>query len=121
MEILVVDDDQLAAEMTSAVLEDCGYTVFQAENAIEGMQVLNQQPGIELIISDLNMPLINGIEFYRELHEQGLVLPFILLTGNDPEALLAEEPRLSACVMKDFTIQESLPAAINTVMAAESL
>src|SRR5690554_3502761 len=116
MEILVVDDDQLAAEMTGAVLEACGYTVFQAENAIEGMQVLNQQPAIELIISDLNMPLINGIEFYRELNEQGNALPFILLTGDDPDALLAEEPRLSACVMKDFTLQDSLPAAINAVM-----
>lgn len=121
MQILVVDDDQLAGEMTTAVLEDCGYRVFQAENAIEGMQVLNQQPGIELIISDLNMPLINGIEFYQELCEQGYELPFILLTGDDPEALLAEEPRLSACVMKDFTIQDSLPAAINAVMSVRPL
>ncbi len=121
MQILVVDDDQLAGEMTTAVLEDCGYTIFQAENAIEGMQVLNQQPSIELIVSDLNMPLINGIEFYRELREQGQKLPFILLTGDNPEALLAEEPGLNACVMKDFTMQDSLPAAINAVMSARPL
>ena len=118
MQILVVDDDLLAGEMTTAVLEDLGYKVFQAENAVEAMEVLNQQPDIELIVSDLNMPMISGIELYRELKEQGSKLPFILLTGDEPEKILAEEPGLDACVMKDFSMQESLPAAIRTVMSA---
>jgi len=117
MQILVVDDDLLAGEMTTAVLEDLGYKVFQAENAVEAMEVLNQQPDIELIVSDLNMPMISGIELYRELKEQGSKLPFILLTGDEPEKILAEEPGLDACVMKDFSMQESLPAAIHTVMS----
>ncbi len=118
MQILVVDDDLFAGEMTTAVLEDQGYQVFQAENAIEGMEVLNQQPGIALIVSDLNMPLISGIEFYRELKEQGSTLPFILLTGDEPEKALAKEPGLDACVMKDFNMPERLPAAIHVVMSA---
>ncbi len=117
MQILVVDDDLLAGEMTTAVLEDLGYKVFQAENAVEAMEVLNQQPDIELIVSDLNMPMISGIELYRELKEQGSKLPFILLTGDEPEKILAEEPGLDACVMKDFSMQENLPAAIHTVMS----
>lgn len=117
MQILVVDDDQLAGEMTSAVLEDLGYRIFQAENAVEAMEVLNQQPDIELIISDLNMPLISGIELYRELKEQGYRLPFILLTGDDPEKILAEEPGLDACVMKDFSMQDNLPVAVHAVMS----
>ena len=121
MQILVVDDDLFAGEMTTAVLEDQGYQVFQAENAIEGMEVLNQQPGIELIVSDLNMPLISGIEFYRELKEQGSTLPFILLTGDEPEKALEKEPRLDACVMKDFNMPERLPAAISAVMSAQQL
>ncbi|HKM38042.1 MAG TPA: response regulator [Thiopseudomonas sp.] len=121
MQILVVDDDLFAGEMTTAVLEDQGYQVFQAENAIEGMEVLNQQPGIELIVSDLNMPLISGIEFYRELKEQGSALPFILLTGDEPEKALEKEPRLDACVMKDFNMPERLPAAISAVMSAQQL
>ncbi len=118
MQILVVDDDLFAGEMTTAVLEDQGYQVFQAENAIEGMEILNQQPGIALIVSDLNMPLVSGIEFYRELLEQGSTLPFILLTGDEPEQALAKEPRLDACVMKDFNMSERLPAAIHVVMSA---
>src|SRR5690554_6922003 len=57
MTILVVDDDLLAAEMTSAILEASGYQTLIAENAIEGMELLNQHSDILLVVSDLNMPL----------------------------------------------------------------
>ncbi len=118
MQILVVDDDQLAGEMVTAVLEDLGYQVFQVENALQALELLNQQPAIDLIVSDLNMPLMSGIELFRELYEQGLNLPFILLSGDDPAALRVKEPSIDAYLMKDFTMDESLPAAIATVMAA---
>ncbi|MBP7996814.1 MAG: response regulator [Thiopseudomonas sp.] len=118
MQILVVDDDQLAGEMVSAVLQELGYQVFQAVNALDAMELLNQQPAIDLIVSDLNMPLMSGIELFRELSEQGLNLPFILLSGDDPEALRLKEPRIDAYLTKDFTMDESLPAAIAAVMTA---
>ena len=118
MQILVVDDDQLAGEMVTAVLEDLGYQVFQVENALQALELLNQQPAIDLIVSDLNMPLMSGIELFRELNEQGLNLPFILLSGDDPAALRVKEPSIDAYLMKDFTMDESLPAAIAAVMAA---
>ena len=118
MQILVVDDDQLAGEMVTAVLEDLGYQVFQVENALQALELLNQQPAIDLIVSDLNMPLMSGIELFRELYEQGLNLPFILLSGDDPAALRVKEPSIDAYLMKDFTMDESLPAAIAAVMAA---
>lgn len=120
MQILVVDDDQLAGEMITAVLEDQGHQVFQAENALQAMELLNQQCAIELIVSDLNMPLMNGIELFHELRGQGLNVPFILLSGDDPVALRAQEPGLDACLMKDFSMDESLPAAIDDIMAARA-
>ncbi|HHX34994.1 MAG TPA: response regulator [Gammaproteobacteria bacterium] len=119
MRILVVDDDQLVGEMVSAILEDLGHQVLLAENAVEAMEVLSQQADVELIISDLNMPLISGIELYRELKDQGSKLPFILLTGDDPEPVLAQEPTLAACLMKDFNMQDTLPSLIAAVMSAQ--
>lgn len=118
MQILVVDDDVLAGEMTAAVLESQGHEVILAEDAVAGMEQLNAHAGIQLIVSDMNMPLVNGVEFYRELQEQGNTLPFILLTGDEPDAARAMEPRLDACIMKDFSMDETLPAAIARVMAA---
>jgi len=54
MQILVVDDDPLAGEMIAAVLEDQDHQVFQAENAVDALELLNEQPTIELVVSDMN-------------------------------------------------------------------
>ena len=92
MKILVVDDDQLAGEMITAILHESGHQVVQTEDAMQALEVLSQQADIELILSDLNMPFISGLELYHELKEQGSTLPFILLTGDNPEPILAAEP-----------------------------
>lgn len=63
MKILVVDDDLLAAEMTSAILEASGYQTLIAENAIEGLEQIGSND-IALVVSDLNMPLVSGIDFF---------------------------------------------------------
>ena len=117
MLILIVDDDPLAGEMTGAVLEDGGHQVVLAENGLEAMERLADHPAVTLIVSDMHMPLMNGIELFRALREQGSTRPFILLTGDEPAGLLADEPALDGCLLKDFTLEERLPAAIAAVLA----
>jgi CheY-like chemotaxis protein len=117
MRILVVDDDSLAGEMTAAVLEGLGHEPLLAENGVEAMEQLSADAAIQMIISDLNMPMISGIELFREIRTQGVNLPFILLSGDDPESLRQQEPQLDACVLKDFSLEESLPQAIAEVLA----
>ncbi len=119
MNILVVDDDPLAAAMVAAVLEALGHTVLQAENAIEAAEQLNAHSDIALVVSDMNMPMVSGIDLFRELRAQGNLLPFILLTGDAPEGLLAQEPRLDACLTKDFSLDEALPQVIAQVLAQQ--
>ncbi len=117
MKILVVDDDLLAAEMTSAILESCGFNTCIAEHAVAGLELLASEPGIGLIVSDMNMPLVSGIEFFRELRAQGNALPFVLLTGDDPVTLHALEPALNGCLTKDFDLPERLPALTQTLLS----
>jgi len=117
MRILVVDDDALAGEMTAAVLEDLGHDPLLAENGVEAMEKLAAEVAIEMVISDLNMPLVSGIDLFREMRAQGIVLPFILLTGDDPEGPRQQEPLLDGCLLKDFSLEESLPALIAEVLA----
>lgn len=116
MRILVVDDDALAGEMTGAVLEGLGHEVLLAEDGMDAVTQLNADEGIDMIISDMNMPMISGIDLFRELREQGNTLPFILLTGDEPVDLLAQEPRLDACLLKDYGIEESLSLALTEVL-----
>jgi CheY-like chemotaxis protein len=113
MRILVVDDDPLAGEMTAAVLEDGGHEVVLVDGGVAAGESLD---GIELVVSDMNMPLVSGIELFRMMRQAGLDTPFILLSGEEPAGLLAAEPGLDACLAKDFTIETALPAAIEEVM-----
>lgn len=120
MKILVVDDDALAAEMTAAVVEALGHEAVCAENALEGAEQLNGEDGFALIISDMNMPLMDGIAFFRLLRAEGNDLPFVLLTGDDPTALAAEEPGLDACLMKDFGLEDHLAPLLTRLGAGRS-
>lgn len=115
MKILVVDDDAMAGEMTGAVLEGMGHEVVLAEDGVDAAGKLDADIG--MVVSDMNMPMVSGIDLFRELREQGSTLPFILLTGDEPDGLLAQEPRLDACLIKDFTLEESLPAVVAEVLA----
>jgi CheY-like chemotaxis protein len=117
MRILVVDDDSMAGEMTAAVLEDAGHDVVMAENGIDATEALSDKGPFDLVVSDMNMPLVSGIDLFRNLRDQGEAIPFILLTGDDPGPLLAQEPRLDGCVIKDFTLETSLIEAIASAMA----
>ncbi|MBF0339413.1 MAG: response regulator [Magnetococcales bacterium] len=117
MRILVVDDDPVAGEMVLAVLEGLGHEAQLVENGVEALAAVDSQPDFGMIISDMNMPLLSGIDLFRELREQKNAIPFILLTGDEPAGPLAREPRLDACLVKDFTLDESLPAIMSEVLA----
>lgn len=117
MRILVVDDDPVAGEMSLAVLEGLGHEVEWVENGLDALRALDTGGDFAMIISDMNMPLLSGIDLFRELRERGDDRPFILLTGDDPEGPLAREPRLDGCITKDFTLEESLSRVIDEVRA----
>ncbi|MFC7368614.1 MULTISPECIES: response regulator [Vreelandella] len=112
MKILVVDDDPLACEMTAALLAFQGYTTIMANDAMEATQQLDSEDDIALIISDMHMPLINGIELLEMLREQGVTLPFILLTGDSPDTTLIQTLGLSACLQKDAELESTLSNAV---------
>lgn len=116
MRILVVDDDPLAGAMTSAVLEEAGHEVVFVENGVEATDVISEDSALEMIVSDMNMPLISGIDLFQTLREQGCELPFILLTGDDPEPFWEQEPNLNGCLIKDDKLDETLLSMINNLV-----
>lgn len=115
MRIMVVDDDPLAGEMAAAILEDAGHECLRVENGIEALEMLAGTDGVELIVSDMNMPLLSGLDLLQELRERGIAIPFVLLTADAPAPLLAREPRLAACLLKDESLEETLPARVNAL------
>ncbi|MBS1230011.1 MAG: cheY3 [Proteobacteria bacterium] len=119
MRILVVDDDSFSGEMTSAILEDAGHQSVVVDSAVEAVETL-ADPGFAVVISDMNMPFVSGLELFATLREQGCDLPFILLSGDDPDELRQREPRLDACLAKDSELPTTLPQALGRVLAARA-
>ncbi len=114
--ILVVDDDEFTAELTGMVLEAADYTVVIAVGGMEALEVMAQDPTVRMVVSDMNMPFINGIQLFSELREQGYNQPFILLTGDDAAPLRVAHPDMDAVLTKDEDLQEALPNLVESLL-----
>ncbi|WEK54043.1 MAG: response regulator [Candidatus Cohnella colombiensis] len=80
--ILIVDDSKSDRHIISAMLED--YELYYAANGLEAMQLVAQQPTIDLMVLDLNMPVMDGFEVLRALKEQGYHhIVTVILTNHD--------------------------------------
>lgn len=118
MHILVVDDDPLAGEMTAALLESQGHETLLANDAMEAVDQLDTHSDIGLIVSDMHMPLISGLTLLAMLREQDNQLPFILLSGDTPDAALRQTPGLNACLSKDAELADNLEAAVKQALGS---
>ncbi len=116
MHILVVDDDPLAGEMTAALLESQGHEPLLANDAMEAVEHLDAHSDIKLIVSDMHMPLVSGLALLAMLREQDNHLPFILLTGDTPDAAIRQTPGLDACLCKDAELACNLEAAVKQAL-----
>jgi CheY-like chemotaxis protein len=94
--VLVVDDDRGARLMAATVLTRKGYAVVEAEDGVEALDVVGARSDVRLVVTDLDMPVMGGLELVRRLKaaESTVHLPVVMLTGaEDPltEASLIEE------------------------------
>ncbi len=78
--ILIVDDDDIVRESLSAVLENRGFSCRQAVNGSEAMQML-RQIDFDVVITDLEMPQLNGIELIEKASQLNSRTSFILITA----------------------------------------
>ncbi len=82
--ILLVDDDQIARQGIAQILQIENYSIIQAADGNEALQLLKRfHP--DLIISDLDMPNLDGIQFYKEIRNNPdwVTTPFIFLAGSN--------------------------------------
>jgi len=79
--ILCVDDDASTLLVLRATLDAAGHQVVPVNNAEAALKVLSRG-GVDLVISDYQMPGRNGLEFLAELSERGLDVPVIMVTGH---------------------------------------
>lgn len=85
--ILVVDDSALIHQMYRLVMNRYNCTIFDAMNGQEALDVLSVQQGIELILLDINMPIMNGVQFMEKANLTGIVrkIPVIIISTEGKE------------------------------------
>jgi CheY-like chemotaxis protein len=115
--ILVVDDDPFTAELTGMTLEAAGYEAVVAEGGLDAMEKVAENPSFAAVVSDMNMPFMSGAELFEELGKLGIHLPFLLLTGQDAQELVAAHPGMDAVLKKDEGFQEALQEHLKTLLA----
>ena len=70
--ILVVEDTDLVRDLVSSALEDEGHSVVQAKDGREGLELLLQNPDTDMIITDFDMPKVNGYQLSKTVREDPL-------------------------------------------------
>jgi CheY-like chemotaxis protein len=86
MRILVVDDNQGFLQLMGTLLRDYGFAVVLAEDGKQARELMEQEP-VDLIISDVFMPTLDGVRFHSYVRDfmDASDLPFIFVSGYDDE------------------------------------
>ena len=88
LNILVVDDDILVREVTALMLADVGHAVIEAEDGVEALAKLTDTGAIDLVITDINMPRMDGLALAREMRTRWPGVPVLLVSGRPQPSCL---------------------------------
>ena len=109
MTILVVDDEPEYRLVTKTVLLSEGFKVVLAENGEDGLKKL-EEGGIDMVVSDVYMPVMDGIRFHRALRAcpQFEKVPFLFVSAFDDQATLeaVQDPRRDGFLRKARPTEE---------------
>ena len=106
--ILYVDDEPINLMLFEACFSD-KYSVICAESGQEALSIMDQNPKINVVISDMKMPEMNGIEFIKYAKSKFPNLPYYILTGYNLNAELIEaidNGLIIKCFFKPFNTEE---------------
>lgn len=117
MNVMNVDDSMTMRKIVSLALKSQGHTVVEAEHGAQALQILNTQK-IDAIILDINMPVMNGIEFLQAIKGNAAQasIPIVVLTTQGEEALKNQAMDLGAraFMIKPFQ-KEDLIATLSRI------
>lgn len=81
LNVLVMDDEPEVREYLKNILERRGYVVFTAQDGEEGLEKI-KQANIDIVLADIVMPKMDGIEFLRHVRDYDLKVEVIMITGH---------------------------------------
>jgi two-component system sensor histidine kinase/response regulator len=119
--ILVVEDGETNRDLMMVVLQDAGAAVVCAENGLLGVEAASRKP-FDLILMDMQMPVMDGYAATRRLREQGCRLPIIALTAHAMrgDEIKCREAGCSGYLTKPIDVDVLLQTVASALTRAET-
>lgn len=112
LKILVVDDEEHTRLGYSEILKMGGYEVDMAVDGLDGL-FKAEKGGYDLIVTDLRMPKLNGLEFMEKMQERGINAKVIVITAFGSYKSFKDSENLGACIYLNKPVRAAdLDAAI---------
>lgn len=120
MKLLVVDDSSTMRRIIKNTLSRLGYTeILEGENGVQGWEVMDANSDINVLITDWNMPEMNGLELVKKVRadDRFKEIPIIMVTteGGKAEVIIALKAGVNNYIVKPFTpqvLKEKLEAVL---------
>ena len=112
--IMIVDDSKTIRQQVAFTLSKGGYEVVEAEDGVDGLEKLKGNADTAMIISDVNMPNMDGIAMVEQMKTDGVAIPIIMLTTEGAADLIerAKAAGAKGWLVKPFK-PDQLVAAVN--------
>ena len=88
--ILIVEDDETALELSTKFIRERGIDVFPDTNGKEGIEIIEREKSFDLILLDIQMPVMNGIEFLKEIRKRGITTKVVVISAYDSDEFVKE-------------------------------
>jgi two-component system chemotaxis response regulator CheY len=94
--VMIVDDSLMVPQQVGTALGAAGIDVVEAQDGVDALDKLASVPGTSLIVLDVNMPNMNGIELLQRLRDGGNQVPVIMLTTEGQPRMMQQAKALGA-------------------------
>jgi two-component system, NtrC family, nitrogen regulation response regulator NtrX len=114
--ILIVDDSEDIREILAELLSLSDFEVLQAEDGEKGYNLIKENR-FDIVIADVLMPKMTGLELFRKVSEDGYEMEFVLLSGLDPkdQLFLQIKDKAVTVIGKPFELND-IHNLVNTLM-----
>jgi two-component system, cell cycle sensor histidine kinase and response regulator CckA len=121
--VLVVDDDSLIRGLVERALHHAGCSVVNASDGEQALEILTRGGiGIDLVVTDIKMPLLDGLELGRRIARMTPPIPVLYMSAELPDAFVdgSQDLSLPPFLLKPFSMETLVTAAIGLLAASSA-
>lgn len=116
--VIVIDDSATVRQHVGRTLQQAGFTIVEAADGVDGMAAIDSTPGAKVVICDVNMPRMDGLEMLERVKKdpRHAALPVLMLTTEGQPALIERAKKAGAkgWIVKPFR-SELLVATVRKI------